>query len=114
MIKIKNRRRGPDFLVKMIMLFSAFTWIIIVFVISLSSLAKPSNLPSSYFYKHAGSLASGAAATGMKVLLFINIILSVWGMVANISRSKRKTDRFRYSLLVTLILSIIGFIIMMI
>jgi hypothetical protein len=114
MLKIKNRRRGPDFIVKIVTLFSIFTWLIIIVVIALYSMAKPANLQSSYFYRHAASGAVGAAAIGMKVLLFLNIVLAVWGIVANMSRSRRKTDRFRYSLLISLIISVIGLVVFMI
>src|SRR4030042_2540842 len=112
--KKKNRRRGPYTLVKIVTIFSVCTWLIIIVVMFIYVSYKPSYSSSSYFYKHVSATGSGIGITGAKLLLFLNLLLCIWGIIANMLRNRRKTDRIRLSLVVSTILSFIGFILIMV
>ena len=110
--KIKNRRRGPDSVVKMITFFSVLTWLIIISALIIYNMAYPKM--GSYQTIRSTLLESGNAAVVIKLLLFINIILGVWGIIANTMRNKRKTDRFHISLVISAAVSLLGFLIVLV
>jgi len=43
-----------------------------------------------------------------KVLLLLNVLLCIWGMAMNMMRNKRKSDRFRISLVISAVVSLGG------
>jgi len=108
MAVIKNRRRGPDTMVKMITYFSIFTWLIIAITLVIYSLANPAGLA---VLRQRSVLGGGFAQIGMKLLLFINLIICIIGMFVNAMRNKRKSDKFRLSLIISTLCSFIGFIV---
>lgn len=111
MAAIKNRRRGPDTMVKMITIFSVVSWIIIITVLVLFTMSNPS--AGSNMLKRAAIAGGSTVMLGAKLLLFINVMLCVWGMAVNMMRNKRRSDRFHLSLIVSLIVSLGAFILMM-
>lgn len=111
MAAIKNRRRGPDTMVKMITAFSAFSWFVILLAFIIFQLANPSNLSYSSVRNSLLRFENGIIVA--KVLLFLNVLLCIWGMFINMARNKRKTDRFRISLVVSCLISLAGFVFMM-
>jgi hypothetical protein len=111
MAAIKNRRRGPDTMVKMITAFSICSWIVIVAAFSIYQMSNPSG---SYNSVRNSLLKFENGIIIAKVLLFLNFLICVWGMVINMARNKRKSDRFRLSLIVSCIISLTGFILMVI
>jgi hypothetical protein len=111
-IKIKNRRRGPDTVVKMITFFSFLTWLVIIISLIIYNMANPKM--GSYNAIRSTFFDVKNAAIAMKLLLFFNIILCIWGIIANTIRNKRKTDKFRISLIISSIISLVGFIIVMV
>jgi hypothetical protein len=111
---MKNRRRGPDALVRLITIFSVCTWLVIIVVFALYESSKPTFSSSSYFYKHVEATGGGIASTVAKLLLTINLILCIWGIVANIMRSRRKSDRFHVSLVVSTIITFIALVYFMV
>ena len=110
--KIKNRRKGPDSIVKMITFFSVFTWLVIIAALIIYNMANPKM--GSYSTIRSTFFDAGNAAIVIKMLLFVNIILGVWGIIANTMRNRRKTDRFHTSLIISAAVSLVGFIIVMI
>jgi len=111
-IKIKNRRRGPDTVVKMITLFSFLTWLIIIISLIIYNMANPKM--GTYNTIRSTFFDAGNAAIAMKLLLFFNMILGIWGIISNTMRNRRKSDKFHISLIVSTIISLVGFIIMMV
>jgi hypothetical protein len=111
-IKTKNRRKGPDSVVKLITFFSVLTWIIIIAALIIYNMANPKM--GSYSTIRSTFFDVGNAAIVIKMLLFLNIILGFWGIIANTMRNKRKTDRFHISLIVSAAVSLVGFIIVMV
>lgn len=110
--KIKNRRKGPDSIVKMITFFSVLTWIIIIAALIIYNMANPKM--GSYHTVRSTFFDPGNAGVVIKLLLFVNIILGVWGIIANTMRNKRKTDRFHISLVISAAISLIGFLVVMV
>jgi hypothetical protein len=111
MAVIKNRRRGPDRMVKIVTIYSILTWVIIIAAFVLFQLAKPAG---KYYSVRATLLDFSLAIIIMKVLLFLNLVLCTWGIVANLMRNKRKSDRFRISLVISTVMSLAGFILIMV
>ncbi len=112
MAAIKNRRRGPDTMVKMITAFSVLSWIIIIVAFSIFQMTNPTNLSYSSVRNSLLRFENGIIIA--KVLLFLNFVLCIWGIFINMARNKRKTDRFRISLIASCIVSLAGFILMMV
>jgi hypothetical protein len=99
--KIENRRRGPDPLTKAIGIFAGISWILVILVLILKTYAKPRM--ATMFDKSYGISISQTSDASM--LMYANIVLvlvftvCLIGMMINMSRHKRKSDRFRVSLI---------------
>jgi len=109
---IQNRRRGPDTMVRMITICSIVSWLVIVIAFFIYQMTHPSG--TSYNSIRQSLVDFSAGVIIAKVLLFLNFLLCVWGMVMNMMRNKRKSDRFRISLVVSAVVSLGGFILMMV
>lgn len=110
MATIKNRRRGPDAIARMITVFSVISWSVIGFAFLVYQMAKPS--ASSFDSVRRGLLDARLGLLAVKMLLFINVLVSIGGMVFNLMRNKRKSDQFHVSLVVTALVSLAGFVLM--
>ena len=71
-------------------------------------------LTSSYSSVRMNLTNFGAGIIIAKVLLALNVLFSIWGMGINMMRNKRKADRLRVSLIMTAVISLVGFILMMV
>jgi hypothetical protein len=112
MAAIKNRRRGPDTMVKMITAFSICSWIIIIVAFSIFQMTSSGG--STYTSVRNSLLKFENGIIIAKILLFLNFLICIWGMVINMARNKRKSDRFRLSLIISCVISLTGFILMVI
>ncbi|HOD13575.1 MAG TPA: hypothetical protein PK307_13555 [Spirochaetota bacterium] len=112
MAEIRNRRRGPDTMVRMITLFSIGSWLLIFIALLVYQLVHP--LTGSYSSVRMNLTGFSAGIILARVLLAANVLLCVWGMVMNIMRNKRKSDRFRVSLLISAVISLAGLILMIV
>jgi hypothetical protein len=112
MAEIKNRRRGPDRMVRMITMFSIASWVMIfvallVYQVTFGSFGSYGSIRRTLLDFSTGLIMA-------KVLLFLNFLLCIWGMAMNMMRNKRKSDRFRASLVISALVSLAGFVLMMI
>ncbi len=112
MAEIKNRRRGPDTMVRMITMFSVLSWLLIVVAFFIYQLTHSAG--GSYTTIRQSLVDFSAGVIIAKVLLLLNVLLCIWGMAMNMMRNKRKSDRFRISLVISAVLSLGGFIVMMV
>ncbi len=112
MAAVKNRRRGPDTMVRMITAFGVLSWLVIILAFIIYQVAHPSG--GSYYSVRRSFLDFSAGVIIAKVLLCLNFLLCLWGMGMNMMRNKRKSDRFRVSLIISAIVSLAGFILAMI
>ncbi|HOK93890.1 MAG TPA: hypothetical protein PKX79_13030 [Spirochaetota bacterium] len=107
---MKERRRGPDAILKMINAISIVLWVIIGIVFIIFAITNPT---------HSGLAASRPGFKSRPLwadsiiygLLIIQIVLSVAGIIFNLTRLKRKTDRLKLTLVVSLILGIFTMVI---
>lgn len=109
---MKNRRKGPDFVINVINWISVVLWIIIAVVIVLLMFMKPTSAGMQMSRPVLQSTSSKAMSSSIFTLLVIQLIMSIAGLVFNFTRLKRKTDRLRISLVLSGLFAIIGIIIM--
>jgi len=108
---MKNRRRGPDFVIKMINWLSAASWVILIIVFFSLIMTNPTSKGLSVS-RPALKASSTAWLSNILYILFIFLILlSVFGIIFNMSRMKRKTDKLRLTFFFSGILAIIGLIV---
>lgn len=112
MAEIRNRRRGPDTMTRMITIFSVGSWLLIFLALLIYQLVHP--LTSSYSSVRMNLSDFGPGVILAEVLLAVNVLLCVWGMGMNMMRNKRKSDRFRLSLVISAVISLGGLIALMI
>ena len=114
--KIVNRRRGPDRLVKAISVISGLAWLIIFIVFILISYAKP-KMETLFDRKYGITLSQEWDKTMLRyaiVLLGLIMIVCFSGIVINMSRHHRRTDRYNKSLIFFGVGSLLGIIIYLI
>jgi hypothetical protein len=100
--KIKNRRRGPDAIVKAISFLSGLSWLVILGIFITFSMAKP-------------GIKTGAAMDTSVLryafyLMILQALLCGFGLAVNTSRLKRRSDKLNLSLIIFGVLSILGII----
>ncbi|MDY6967090.1 MAG: hypothetical protein SVR08_00340 [Spirochaetota bacterium] len=108
--KIRNRRKGPDALIKTINYLALVSWIFIFTIFILISIAKPA--VEGFFDRQYGISVSNTWDTSLLeysfYLMFILLIIGLIGLYINTTRHQRKTDRYNKSLILSVILSFIG------
>ena len=109
---MKNRRKGPDFVINIINWISVVIWIIIAIVIVLLMFLKPTSAGMQMSRPVLQTSSSKAMSSAVFAFLVIQLIMSVSGIIFNLTRLKRKTDRLRVSLVLSGLFAIIGIIIM--
>lgn len=109
---MKNRRKGPDFIINMIKWISIVIWLIIGIVVILLMVSNPTSSGMQASRPTLQTTSSKAISSAMFSLLVIQLIMSVSGLVFNFTRLKRKTDRLRISLVLSGLFAIIGIVIM--
>lgn len=106
---MKERRIGPDRIINIISTISIIIWIIFLSVFILFAVVNPT---------HAGMAASRPALKGDTLwlnkiiygLLVVQVLLGVSGIIFNLTRLKRKTDRLRLVLVFSVVFGVIGLI----
>jgi len=112
--KIKNRRKGPDQISKIISLIIAVSWILIFVLFLILAMAKPSAEMSvvSIMSKNTQSVG-GWNISLMGVLLPVLIIqlgLCLFGLLLSSRRMKRKRDKYSRSLIFFTVTSVAGLV----
>jgi hypothetical protein len=109
MAEIRNRRRGPDTMVRLITVFSIGSWVVIFFAFFFYQMSHGAG--GSYSAVRTSLLDFSSGVVLAKVLLSLNFLLCLWGMGMNMMRNKRKSDRFRVSLIASAVISLGGLIV---
>ncbi len=111
--KIKNRRRGPDTIVQVINWISGGSWIIILIIFIMVSMAKPRM--ETMFDRFSRSPVGGSWDSNLVsfafILLLLQLGLCLFGLYLNSMRMKRKADRYSGTLTFFTIVSFLGIII---
>ncbi len=108
---MQNRRRGPDFVIKVMNYISGTAWVMIFAIFVFVSMAKPK---FQGFKRGMGAIHGSWDTDLLSVvfgLLIFLVLMSVIGIAFNITRMKRKTDNIRASLVISGIVASIGIII---
>ena len=109
---MKNRRRGPDFVISVINWISVVIWIIIAVVVVMLIIMKPTSSGMQLSRPALQSASSKAFSGAIFIFLVIQLILSIAGIIFNTTRLKRKTDTIRLTLIFSGIFAVIGLILM--
>ncbi len=103
--KIKNRRRGPDTIIKAIKFFTILSWIVIIVTLVVWAIVKTK--------AGSGRLLTGTSTEVLKYIFYMLILQALLcglGLAISATRMKRKSDKLNLSLLFFEIISIIGII----
>jgi len=106
---MKNRRLGPDTIMNIISGISIVSWIILGAIFIMLAISNPTSggmAAARSGIKGAGQWTSNAI---FGLLVFL-IILSVSGILFNMLRMKRKSDKLRLTPIFSGILSVFGLI----
>jgi len=106
----KNKRIGPDAIMNIIGWISIMSWIVLGVIFIIISLSNPSS--SSMSAIRGGKIGGNWATSAIYALFVFLIVLSIAGIVFNLTRLKRKTDKIRLTPIISGILSIIGLIVL--
>ena len=111
--KIVNRRHGPDVLVKAISIISGISWLIVFVVFILVSYAKP-KMETLFDRQYNIQLRQNWDKTMLGYAIFLLGLITVIclaGILINMSRHRRRTDRYNKSLIFFCVGSIIGILV---
>jgi hypothetical protein len=100
--KVGNRRRGADTLTKAISIFTGISWFLILLALIFNTYANPQG--DSLFGKRYSVLSSQSASTSVlsmfsNIALVLVIVVCFTGFMINVARHKRKSDKYRLSLI---------------
>jgi hypothetical protein len=108
---MKNRRRGPDFVIKLINWISGISWAILVAIFLFLIISNPTSKGMSVSRPSLKATSTAWMSNAIYAFLIFLIILSIAGIVFNMTRMKRKTDKMKLTFFFSGILAIIGLII---
>jgi len=111
-----DRRKGPDTLVKWVKWSGAISWILVLITLFLAFIAKPgfeSYMDKSFHIKlqDAWNIDMLQYAFLLLVLLFSFCMIS---MAINLTRCRRKSDKFNKTLIVNAAAAFIGILLYMV
>lgn len=109
---MKNRRRGPDFIVKMIQWITAIAWAMLCGIFFIIVFGNPAARGMTLTREAAQGAPPVWLSPLVYVLFVFLIILSISGIIFNMARLKRKTDRMKLTFFFSGIFAIIGLIVM--
>jgi len=109
--KTVNRRKGPDSLVKAISVISGLSWLFVFIAFILASYAKSHITSSNSMFLQADWGGNPAVKKYSIFLLGVVMIICFAGILINMSRHRRKTDRYNKSLIFFGVGSLIGILV---
>lgn len=110
----KDRRKGPDFWLKLVRVFSIVNFILIGAILFIADSAMPNNDETFFDRLFEVNRQSAWDFTHFKFIFILIIILflgSGISLIANLKKMRRKTDRISFSNLISFILAGIGIIV---
>ncbi len=111
--KKKNRRRGPDSVSRIITRIAGGSWILIFIIFIIISMAKQKtqSLSESFSINFTGQFLVASLVKIAFFLLVFQLGISVFGLILNSRRMKRKNDRYSLSLIFFTAISFLGIVI---
>ena len=108
---MKNRRRGPDFVIKVINWISGISWGVLAIIFAIIVMTNPTSKGMSVSRPSLKGTSAAWMSNAIYGLFVFLIILSVSGIIFNMTRMKRKTDKMKLTFFFSGILAIIGLIV---
>jgi len=108
---MKNKRRGPDFIIKAIGWISIISWTILITIVGILMIVNPTLRGITLVKMPANQISQGWLNT-INVMLVFLVIINISGIIFNFVRLKRKTDTIRISLFISSIFALAGLVIM--
>lgn len=111
-----ERRRKPDGLIRFVTFTSIVDWLMIILCMMLIIYAKPeqTNMFYEMFNIPVRSYWNYPLLNLVFILFIILFALSVLGIIMNMLRQRRRTDKIKKSLVIQAVISIIGIVILLI
>lgn len=112
-MKIKNRRRGPDFISRSISLVISASWVLLIALFIIISIAKPR---SNFISSAITGVASNQSMWDVSIIhlifpvLLIQLLLCLFGLALSTKRMKRKGDTYSKSLIFFAVVAVLGII----
>jgi hypothetical protein len=109
-VKRANRRHGPDTMVKAINILAGATWFLVLIVFIMVTFAKP-RMETFFDREYSISLSGRWDQTVLSYaffLLMVLVFICFIGIMINMSRHRRKTDRYNRSLIWFGVISLLG------
>ena len=112
----RDRRKKADWVVRSVSILSVLGWLSAVVTLFFIGKAEPSGV--NLYTKLLQAEVITAWDVGMLrlacVFLLFSIVTCAAGMIANVTRKRRKTDRYNKSVIILGVLSIVGFIVFLV
>lgn len=106
----KERRKGPDIIVKSVWAVSAISWLLIIFALAFADKARPQS--ETFFDRYLGKTARSFWDENLLryafIIFIINLVVCIIGFVLNMQRQRRKTDKISKSIILLGIASLSG------
>ena len=106
----RNRRKGPDIVIRSINAMAIISWILIIIVFIIVSIVKPTAIRTPGTGMIPKVTNQGVVSIAL-FLMVVQVILAVVGIIANTTRLKRKSDRFNMGLIFSGGFAILGLIV---
>lgn len=111
-----ERRRKPDWLIRIVTIISTIGWILVMFCSGITIYAKPeqTNMFYQMFNIQVRNHWNYSLLDIVFILLIFLFVLSLFGIMMNALRQRRKTDRMNKSLIFQAIMSLVGIAILIV
>jgi len=111
-VKKNDRRQGQDTIVKAItfIVMLSFSLVFLIFILLLMPKTSDQIMFFRKYNLNPDMPWEESFLNYAFILLIIQLLISSTGIVLNIARAKRRNDKFHYSLLIYIIISLIGII----
>ncbi len=105
-----ERRKGPDVLVRLVHWLGITAWIIMFFILAITDRAKPqmATFFDRFFKVQVRETWNYSLVQWSFYLMILLSLLCILGLLANVKRHKRKSDRYSFHLIMMLILATVG------
>jgi hypothetical protein len=103
---MKNKRLGPDFIIKVIERITLISWLIFFTVLGIMINVNPALRGMALVRMPSRQISEGWLAL-LYLMLIILIIINVSGIIFNARRLKRKSDHMRLTFFISGILAVV-------
>ena len=107
-----ERRKGPDKWIKSLTWFGTIGWIFMIVTFAIFHKARPESETSivGFYQDRLGKNWDADLVPYFVILSAFILILSTIGLIVNSKRHNRRNDKYRLSLILLVIISILGLV----